>query len=161
MTDTPIFPTPLTNELTDAMFFYVSVHPFDLQHHSRGLWAFRYWWIPDSTCTCLSRTLPSEENSACIPKLYVINVVGLTVCIFTSTMPSDCLPSWAKFPSCYKSWHIVGSLSTVPEPFGLCALKIHLGATSVCFLLRCANAREKCSRETEHWTFAHNECQPC
>lgn len=50
--------------------------------------------------------LPSEEKRACIPKSFIINMVGFTVCIFTSTMPSDCFPSWTKFPSCYKSWHI-------------------------------------------------------
>lgn len=49
----------------------------------------------------------------------------------------------------------------MPAPFGLCTLKIHLGASNVCLLPRCASAREKGSREREQRIFAHDECQPC
>lgn len=35
MTDRLLFPTPLTNELTHAMFFNTGVHAFDLQQSSK------------------------------------------------------------------------------------------------------------------------------
>lgn len=46
------------------------------------------------------------------------------------------------------------------QPFGLSALKIHLGATNVCSLPRFVSAKEKGSRE-EQWISAYDGCQPC
>lgn len=86
-----------------------------------------------------------------------------SVCIFTSTMPSDCLPSWAKSPATINqsaSIYISCSLSSVSEPFVLSALKIHLGTTNVCLLPWSVSAREKGSRE-EQQISAHNGGQSC
>lgn len=87
-----------------------------------------------------------------------------SVCIFTSTMPSDCLPSWAKSPAAINqgtSIYSGCSLSSVSELSGLSALKIHLGATNVRLLPGFVSAREKGSREGGQWISAHDGCQPC
>lgn len=83
------------------------------------------------------------------------------VCSFSSAMPSGCLPSRAKSPAAINqviSIYIGCSLSSVSEPFGSSALKIHLGATNVCLLPSFVSAREKGSREREQWISAHDRC---
>lgn len=87
-----------------------------------------------------------------------------SVCIFTSTMPSDCLPSWAKSPAAINqgtSIYSGCSLSSVSELSGLSALKIRLGATNVCLLPGFVSAREKGSWEVDfcpRWVSAQPVC---